>query len=85
MVVIRGSRLGTDGMERPNLSDNEIHEMITTHVTFEVREAILEVFGSIKTTLINMFDEHYATIAKAAAVVTTATISATKFHGGGSI
>lgn len=36
-----------------------------------VREAIPKLFGSIKTTMIELFDAHYATVAKsvAAAIV----------------
>lgn len=38
--------------------------MIATHVTMAVREVIPEVFGSIKTTMIKLFDECYATVSE---------------------
>lgn len=52
--------------------DDDIWEMITTHVTMIVREAITEVFGSIKTTMIKLFEERYAIVTEAAATATIA-------------
>ena len=43
----------------------------------EVREAIPEVFRSINTTMIELFDECYAPISEAAAVAATITVATT--------
>ena len=40
-------------------SDEEIHRIIHEEVAAAIREAIPEMFGSIKTTLIETFDERY--------------------------
>lgn len=69
MTIIRCSGSGTSGPERPRLADDEIRDMITTQVTMAVREAIPEVFRSIKTDMIKLFDERYATVSEVDAVV----------------
>lgn len=51
-------------------------------MTLVVREAISKVFGSIKTTLIEMFDERYVVVIKAFVATPIAT---TILQGGGSI
>ena len=48
MVVMRGSGSGGDGPKRPQLSDDEIQELITTLVTLTVKEAISKVLGSVR-------------------------------------
>ena len=42
---------------RPGLGDDEICEVITTLVIFVVRDVIPGVFGFIKNTMIDMFEE----------------------------
>ena len=49
-----------------------------------VLEAILNVFRSINTTVIEMFDERYASISDAAVAVATTTIAAARLQGRGS-
>ena len=62
MAISRGSQSGDDSPERLGLIDDDIHEMITTKVTIDIRDPILKVFGSIETTMINMFDEYYFSV-----------------------
>lgn len=46
-----------------------------------VGEAISEMFGSVKTTMIELFDECYVTISKVVAAVATIVITAAGFQG----
>lgn len=55
------------------MSDDEIHNLISAHVTLVIRVAIPELFGSLKTTLIELFDERYA--------ATTIVVVAAEPHG----
>ena len=64
--------------ESSGVSDYEIRRMIHDEVAATIREAILEMFGSIKTTLIETFDERYAAVYEAAAVAAIATIAAAR-------
>lgn len=57
MAITRGSGSGAVVPEKTWLTDDEVHEMITTQVTMEVKEVILEIFGSIKTIIIDLFDK----------------------------
>ena len=59
--------------------------MIHKEVDPTIRVEILEMFGSIKTTLIDTFDERYAVVTKAAAAATTAAVAAAKHKGGDSL
>lgn len=52
MVMTRGFGSGVSGPERPQMINDEIRNLISTRVTFAVREAIIELFRSIKTTLL---------------------------------
>lgn len=74
MVVTTGSGSSVDGLERPGLSDDEIRELITTHVNLVVIMAIAKVFVFIKTILIKMFDERCVVVTEDVVVATTATI-----------
>ena len=70
LVTTRGPGFSVDGLESPGLGKDEICELITTYVTLVVRVAILEVCGSIRTMLIEMFDEHYVAGTEAATITT---------------
>ena len=59
-------------------SHDEICWMIHDKVATTIREAIPEMFGSIKTTLIETFDERYAAVTKAPAAAVTAVVAATR-------
>ena len=66
-------------------SDNEIRRMIHDEVAATIQEAIPEMFGSIKNTLIEMFDERYFVVSEVAAAVATAAVVAARPHGGASL
>lgn len=51
------------------MSDDEIHRIIAMEVVVTVKEVVPEVFGSIKTVMIEMFDERYATVTQVVAIV----------------
>ena len=53
-----GSRLEGSGP-----SGEDIHDWIKTTVAADVREMIPEMFGTIKTELITLFDERYVVVA----------------------
>lgn len=84
MVVKRGSDSLVDGLKRPGLSGDEIQELIATPVTVVVREAIPEMSGSVKTILVEMFDEHYVANTEDATAVATSSISVVRLQSGGS-
>lgn len=48
------------------MSEQEIHCIIVVEVVEEIREAILELFGSVKTVLIEEFDRHYTAVLQVA-------------------
>ena len=50
-----------------------------------IRVEIPEMFGSIKTTMIEIFDDRYAAVTEAAAAVGTATVAAARPQGGNSL
>lgn len=62
------------------IGDDKIHKIIETKASAAVREAIPEVFRFIKTVMIEMFDECYVVVTKAAATIATTTISAVRSH-----
>ena len=62
--------------------DEEIRRIIQEEVAAAIRAEIPEMFGSIKTTLIETFDEKYAALSEAAVAAATAAIAATRPQGG---
>ena len=62
MVVTRG--LGSNNPKRPSTNDDEIYRIVAEEVAATIREAIPEMFGSIKTTLIENFDERYVAVTR---------------------
>lgn len=72
MVVTRG--LGSSDPERPSASDDEICRIVAAKVAAMIRGAILEMFGYIKTTLIETFDERYDSVTEAVAATTTTVV-----------
>lgn len=50
----------------------------------DVRKEILEAFGSIKTAILELFDERYASVIEVAAATTIAIVAATGVQGRGS-
>ena len=59
--------------------------MIHEEVVAAIRAEILEMFGSIKTTLIETFDKRYAAVTEAASATTTAAVVAARPQGGDSL
>lgn len=78
MVFTRGSC--SRGLERQGSSDDEIRRIISVGVVVTVPEAIPEVFGSIKTMMIEMFDERYVVVIEVVVAATTATVIAARPH-----
>lgn len=56
--------------------------IIVAKVAATVKEAILEVFGFIKTTMIEKFDEHYVVVTDAVFVAATVVVVVLMSHGG---
>ena len=56
--------------------------MIHDEVAATIRAEISEMFGSIKTTLIQTFDERYAAVTEAAVAAATAVVAAASPQGG---
>lgn len=83
MIVTRDSR--SSDLERSGTSDDEIHRIIVADMAPAVREAILEVFGSIKTMMIELFYECYTVVTKAASTSAITTVAITRPHGGDSM
>lgn len=81
MAITRGSGSGANVSERLGLTGDEIHEMITTQVTMSVREAIPEIFGYVKTTVIELFDELYAFVSELVVVTATVVVVVIGFRG----
>ena len=84
MVVTGGSGsiaggLGGGEPVRLVVLDDEIRNLITVEVVAAVQGAMSEMFGSVKTVMIKLFDERYvvvtdATIAVAAVAIATARV-----------
>ena len=62
-------------------SDEEIQRTILGEVARTIREAIPELFGSIKTTLIETFDERYVAVTEATVVAATAALPVATLQG----
>lgn len=76
MVMTRGLGLGTSGLDRLGLSDDEIVDLISTQVTSKIKEAIPELFDSIKTRLIDMFHNPYADVTNISVATTIIIVAA---------
>lgn len=76
MLIIRNLGSKASAQERPGLIDEEILEMITTQVIMAVREVTLEVFRSIKTDMIEMFDERYVAVIEVVVATTIVVVAA---------
>lgn len=82
-VFIRGS--SSSSLERQGIRNDKIRRIIIAEVEITVREAILEVFRSIKTKIIDMFDKRYAAVIKVVAVAVTAVITTARSRRGDSM
>ena len=72
-------RPGTSG---GGVSDEELRQMIHNEVAVAIRDEIPKMFGSIKTTLIETFDERYVALSDVAVAAATAAVAAARPHGG---
>ena len=64
--------------ETSGVSDEELRQMIHDEVATAIRAEIPDMFGSIKTTLIETFDERYASVNEVVATAATAAVAATR-------
>ena len=71
--------------ESSGVSDEEIRRLIHEEVAAAIRAEIPEMFGDIKTTLIETFDERYAALTEAVAAAATAAVAAARPQGGDSL
>ena len=62
-------------------SDEEIRRIIHEEVAASIRAEIPKMFGSIKTTLIETFDERYAALSEATVAAATAAIAVARPQG----
>ena len=68
--------------ESSGVSDEEIRKLIHEEVAAAIRAEIPEMFKSIKTKLIETFDERYAAHTDAAVAATTTAVGAARPQGG---
>ena len=57
------------------MSGDDIRKLIATKLAASIQGAILEVFGSIKTKMIELFDERYVAVSEVVAAATTAVVA----------
>ena len=67
--------------ESSGISDEEIRRLIHEEVAATIHVEIPEMFGSIKTTVIETFDKRYAAVTQAAAVAATDDVAAARPQG----
>ena len=73
-----GTRHNPGGSGTSGTSDEEIRRMIHEEVAAAIRAEIPEMFGSIKTTLIETFDKRYAALSEAVVAAATVAIAAAR-------
>lgn len=66
-------------------SDDGIRRIVVDEVSATIKDTILDMFGSIKTTMVELFYERYAFVNEAAASIAIATVAAARTHDGDSI
>ena len=71
--------------ESNGVSDEEIRRLIHEEVAAVIRDEIPEMFGDIKTMLIETFDERYAALTEAVAAAVTAVVAAARPQGDDSL
>ena len=64
------------------MTDDQIWEIIATEVAAAIRRSMLETYGSIKTTVIELFDERYAALTKVATIAATVVVDIVRIGGG---
>ena len=80
MVFMRRSGFGSGSgsQDRLGLIDDQIQELISTEVANSVCGSTPELFGSIKTTMIELFDDRYATLTETSIIVATLVVPTTR-------
>ena len=63
------------------MTGDQIQEVIATEVANAVRWSIPEMFGSIKTIVIELFDDWYVVLSKASAATTTTVVAVVGIRG----
>lgn len=76
--AIRGSRSGIGCTKRTGPNDEEICGIIVAEVAVEIKEAIPELFGLVKTMFIEEYDGCYATVTQDSIIVAIAAIAAAR-------
>nr|KAJ0200926.1 hypothetical protein LSAT_V11C600339460 [Lactuca sativa] len=61
-----GLRAGASGQDRPGLTEDQVQEMNHAEVISILRGQIPELFGSIKTVVMELFDDRYVALSEAA-------------------
>ena len=61
--------------------DDKIREIISTEVATAVHRSMMEMFGSIKTAMIELLDDHYTALSEAAVVVAIVTVCTKGIRG----
>ena len=79
MVSTQGS--SSSGLERQGTSDDEICRITIVEVVAVVSEAIPEIFASMKTVMIKMFDERYTDVTEAVTTAATVAVYVARPHG----
>ena len=84
MVAIRGSGsgVGVSGQDGPRLTKVRVREIIHEEVISIVREQIPELFGCIKTAMIEFFNDRYAALSENATAAATVAVVAVGFGVG---
>lgn len=70
------------GQDRPGLTEDHVREMTHVEVVSIVRGQIPELFGFIKTDMMEFFDDRYTALSEAAAAAAaTAIVAAVRIAG----
>ena len=73
METIGGSGVGADSTKRAGQSEEKLSGIIATKVVEVIREVTPELFGLVKTAMIELFNDRYAALSEV--VVTAATMA----------
>ena len=69
------------GQNNPSSTEDEIRELTSTEVVIVIRGQIPEMFSSIKTTMIEYFNDRYAALSEAIVAAANTIITADRVHG----
>ena len=83
--VVFTQGLGFIDLGMHGISDKEIRQIISSKVVVTVNEAIPEVFGSIMTSMIKIYDDRYGAVIEATVAAFTSTTTAARSNEGDSM